>query len=117
MTTHALELGSLRAAVTGDVITPQDAGWDTARAAWNLLADQRPALIVQAADARDVVEAVRFARASGLRVAAQGTGHHAGALAPLSGTLLVRTERMNGVTIDPADRRPRPPARARSGAT
>ena len=46
-----------------DVITPEDAGWDAARAAWNLLADQHPALIVQAADAADVAEAVRYARA------------------------------------------------------
>ena len=69
MTTQpALDLDLLRAAVSGDVITPEDAGWDAARAAWNLLADQRPALIVQAVDATDVAETVRYARARGLRV-------------------------------------------------
>ena len=56
------------------IITPDDEGWDDARAAWQLLADQRPELIVQAADADDVVKAVRLARARGLAVSAQGTG-------------------------------------------
>ncbi len=96
-----------------DVITPEDAGWDAARAAWNLLADQHPALIVQAADAADVAEAVRYARARGLPVAAQGTGHGAGALGSLAGTALIRTTRMNDVIVDPADRTARAGAGAR----
>ncbi|HWM08308.1 MAG TPA: FAD-binding oxidoreductase [Solirubrobacteraceae bacterium] len=87
--------------ICGTVIAPEDAGWDAARAAWNLLADQRPALVVQAADAGDVVEAVRFARARGLRVAAQSTGHGAAALGSLAGAVLIRTARMNDVAVDP----------------
>jgi FAD/FMN-containing dehydrogenase len=96
-----------------DVITPEDTGWDAARAAWNLLADQQPALIVRAADAGDVVEAVGYARARGLRVAAQGTGHGAGALGSLTETVLIRTTRMNDVTVDPAERTARAGAGAR----
>jgi len=36
----------LRLRVGGDVATPADANWDEARAAWNLAADQRPAIVV-----------------------------------------------------------------------
>ena len=108
-------MSELRAAVAGDVITPDDAGWDAARTAWNLLADQRPALIVQAAAAGDVVETVRHARARGLRVAAQSTGHGAARLGSLAGTVLIRTARMSDVVVDPAERTARAGAGARWG--
>ena len=106
-------MSELRVAVAGDVITPEDAGWDVARTAWSLLADQRPALIVQAADAGDVVETVRYARARGLRVAAQSTGHGAARLGSLAGTVLIRTARMSDVVVDPAERTARAGAGAR----
>jgi FAD/FMN-containing dehydrogenase len=114
MTTQlAARPDSLRAALAGDVITPADAGWDAGRAAWNLLADQRPELIVRPADARDVAETVRFARARGLRVAPQSTGHGAAALGCLSGAVLIRTARMDAVAVDPAERIARAGAGAR----
>jgi len=103
-TQPALDIEILRASVSGEAITPEDAGYNAARTAWHLLADQRPALIVQAGDADDVVEAVRYARAHGLRIAAQGTGHGARAGASMGGTLLLRTGRMNRVTVDPSTR-------------
>jgi hypothetical protein len=31
---------SLRAALSGDVVSPGDPSWDAARQAWNLVADQ-----------------------------------------------------------------------------
>ena len=114
MTTQpALDLDLLRAAVAGAVITPDEAGWDAARAAWNLLADQRPELIVAAAGPDDVAEAVRYARAQELRAAAQSTGHGAAAPGALTGTLLIRTDGMNDVTVDPAERTARAGAGAR----
>jgi FAD/FMN-containing dehydrogenase len=103
------ELDRLNAAY----VTPDDPVWDAARAAWNLLADQRPELIVQPEDAADVAEAVRFARARGLRVAAQSTGHGAAALGSLAGAALIRTTWMNDVTIDPVERIARVGAGAR----
>jgi FAD/FMN-containing dehydrogenase len=113
MTTQsASDLDLLGAALDGAVITPAGPGWDQARAAWNLCADQHPALIVRPAGVIDVVQAVRFARANGMRVAVQSTGHGARALGPLDGALLIRTERMNDVTVDPAART----ARAGAGA-
>lgn len=88
-------------AIAGRVATPTDSDWDQARLAWNLAADQRPAAVVFAESADDVAATVRFAAGNGLKVAAQGTGHGAAPLAPLGGTILLKTERMRGIEIDP----------------
>jgi hypothetical protein len=92
------------ARLTGDLFQPDDARWDEARRAWNLAADRHPDLVVHAGSADDVAETIRFAREHGLRVAPQGTGHHAGALEDLGGAILLRLDRMRAVTVDPATR-------------
>jgi hypothetical protein len=88
--------------IAGRVATPADSDWDEARAAWNLGADQRPVAVAFVESAADVAATVRFAADHDLRVAAQGTGHGAAPLAPLDDTILVKTERMRGVEVDPA---------------
>ena len=98
------DVGALRARVAGEIVTPEDEGWDTARLAWNLAVDQRPAFVAFPESAEDVAEVVRFARDSGLRVAPQGTGHAAAPLGDLAGTVLLRTSRLRGVTVDPEAR-------------
>jgi UDP-N-acetylenolpyruvoylglucosamine reductase len=82
------------------VVVSGDESFDAERQAWNLAADQHPALIALPETAQDVVEIVNFARANGLRVAPQGTGHGAGPLESLADTVLLKTSRMRRVTID-----------------
>ncbi len=84
------------------ILTPGDAGWDAARQARNPAVDQRPAAVAVPQTARDVADAITFARRRGLRVTAQATGHGAAPLGPLTGTLLVKTHAMRCVRIDPA---------------
>ncbi len=103
---------TFKAAAATPLLTSADPGWDDARKAWNLAADQRPAAIAVPRSAADVIAAVSFARQHGLRVAAQGTGHGAAPLGPLGDTVLVKTHRMRQVRIDPAART----ARAEAGA-
>jgi FAD/FMN-containing dehydrogenase len=103
---------ALREAITGQVFVPGEPGYDQARQAWNLAVDQRPAVVVEAGSADDVVEAVRHARAHGTRIAPQGSGHGAGPLEPLDGVMLLRTSGMRRVSIDAAART----ARAEAGA-
>lgn len=91
----------LRAALRGDVVFPGEDGWDAARSAWNLAVDQRPAAVVLPEDAGDVAKAVRYAQAAGLRLCVQGTGHNASAYGDLGGAVLVKTERLREVSIDP----------------
>jgi FAD/FMN-containing dehydrogenase len=106
------DLEALRAAVAGQVFVPGEAGYDQGRQAWNLAVDRRPAVVVVAESAADVAQAVRYARAHGMRIAPQGTGHGAGPLEPLDGAMLLRTTRMRKVSVDPAART----ARAEAGA-
>ena len=96
-----LDLSALRARVAGDIILPGDGGWDAARLAWNLAVDQHPAMVALPETAADVAAVVSYAAEAGLRVAMQGTGHGAGARGgELSGTVLVKMERMRGIEID-----------------
>jgi FAD/FMN-containing dehydrogenase len=104
-TDTTLDLDGLRAHLSGDVVAPGDEQWNLARQAWNLAVDQRPAAVALPESADDVVEVVNFARRHGLRVAPQGTGHNAAALGgTLDNTILLKTHRMRGVTIDPEAR-------------
>jgi FAD/FMN-containing dehydrogenase len=97
-------LDALRAHLAGDVFAPGDEGWDEARRAWNLAVDQQPAAVALPESAEDVVAIVKFARRRGYRVAPQGTGHAAPPLGSLEGTILVKTERMRDVEVDPEAR-------------
>src|SRR6516225_595581 len=94
------DIRALRERVAGQVVLPDDPGWDVARQAWNLAVDQRPFAVALVDSADDVGEVVGFARAHGLGVAPQGTGHGASALAGLDGAILVKTSRLRGVAID-----------------
>lgn len=87
-------------AIAGRVATPADADWDEARLAWNLVADQHPEAVALVESAEDVAATVRFAVEQGLKVAGQGTGHGAGPMPPLAGTILIKTERMRGIEVD-----------------
>jgi hypothetical protein len=86
--------------VAGRVATPADTDWDQVRMPWNLSIDQHPTMVVFPEGPDDVAAVVAFAHSAGLRVAPQGTGHNAGSLGDLEGTILVRTDRMDEITID-----------------
>ena len=98
------QLTDLEPTLEGKVVLPEDAGFDAARQAWNLAVDQRPSMVVFAETAADVAAAVRLARALEQRVAPQATGHNAEPLGSLENTILLKTERMRAVTVDPAAR-------------
>ena len=57
------------------LITPDEPSYDDARVAWNAAVDQTPAAVALPTTVEDVVEAISWARAYGLRVAPQSTGH------------------------------------------
>ncbi|WP_030415722.1 FAD-binding oxidoreductase [Streptomyces sp. NRRL S-1448] len=108
--TTALDTTDLARAVRGPVLLPGDDGYDAERTGFQLAGPHRPAVVVGAAGADDVVAAVRFAGAHGLPVAVQATGH--GLAAGTDGGLLITTRRMARVTVDPVART----ARAEAGA-
>src|SRR3954449_11366327 len=106
------ELRTLKAMSSGAVVSPTDSGYDEARAAWNLAADQRPAAVAITENESDVAFAVAYAREAGLRVSVQGTGHNPMPLGGMNDSMLIRTNRMRQVEIDARGRR----ARVQAGA-
>ena len=93
--------------IAGRVVVPGDSDWDASRQAFDLLVDLQPHAVAFPSDERDVVAVVNYAREHGLRVAPQATGHNAGPLGSLEGTILASTSRLTGVSIDAAARRVR----------
>jgi FAD/FMN-containing dehydrogenase len=99
--TTSSQIHAVRARMTGELVLRGDPDWDEARRAWNLAVDQRPAAVALPESAGDVVGVVEFARNAGLKIAPQGTGHSASAIDSLDDTILLKTERMRGVDVDP----------------
>lgn len=66
---------------------------------WNLAIPVRPAAVLAARTAQDVVEAVRFARRHRLLVTPQATGH--GPIAELIGSILVNTQGLDECVVHP----------------
>src|SRR5215475_13061293 len=98
------------------LVLPDSVHYETARRAWNLDADQRPAAVCVATCVEHVQAAVQYAQDHGLRVAAQTTGHLAQTLPDLSDTLLLRLELHDGnVVVDPVARTAHIKAGARWG--
>lgn len=109
--TRSAVLAQLRDRISGDVVSPGEAGYLHARSGFNRLGMHHPAVIALPDNHFDVVEAVRFAAQEDLRVAVQATGHGQGAAA--DGGLLINTSRLTSVIVDPATRTARVGAGAR----
>ena len=101
--------------VRGATIRPGDAGYDAARAVRNGLIDRRPALIVRCSGVADVVDAVNFARDTGLLLSVRGGGHNVAGNAVNDGGMVIDLSAMRAVHVDPTRARPAPRA-ARPGA-
>ena len=89
----------LRARTEGAVLEPGDEGYDALVTPWNVAVPVRPAGVVAATCAQDVVASVRFARSHELTVSPQATGH--GAVVGRAGSLLVNTARLDECTVHP----------------
>ena len=95
---------SLAAALRGEVLAPDDAGYEAARAVYNGMIALRPRLIARCADVADVIAAVGFGRDNGLPIAIRGGGHNGAGFASVDDGLVIDLSRMNGVRVDPAAR-------------
>jgi FAD/FMN-containing dehydrogenase len=91
----------------GDIVRPQDSGYDRARAIWNAMHDRRPALIARCTSPDDVAAAIRYARDRGLDIAVRGGGHSLPGHSVCDGGIVVDLRRMNAVRVDPLRRRVR----------
>jgi FAD/FMN-containing dehydrogenase len=102
-----MEVKELQSRIEGQVTTSTDAGYENLRCGiiWNQLTPARyPRLIVQAATEHDVVEAVRFARAHGMKIAVRGGGHNWVGFSLRDESLLIDLGSLKQLSIDPEAR-------------
>jgi FAD/FMN-containing dehydrogenase len=97
-------LDALRGGLRGALCVPGDPGYDEARTIWNAMIDRRPAAIVRAAGASDVMQTVKLAAQHGLLLAVRGGGHNIAGNAVCDGGLMLDLSLMRSVRVDPAAR-------------
>jgi FAD/FMN-containing dehydrogenase len=109
----AIAIDELRGQARGEVTSSEDDRYDEARRVYNAMIDRKPAVIVRAANAGDVIAAVNFARENGLDLAVRGGGHGAPGFGTCDGGVVIDLSGMRGVRVDPGAST----ARAEGGAT
>jgi FAD/FMN-containing dehydrogenase len=95
------QVTDLSGRVSGPVLAPDQPGYDAARAVHNGLVDRRPALIVRARSADDVVHALALARDAGLEVSVRGGGHNVAGRAVADGGVMIDLAEMRAIAVDP----------------
>ena len=112
MTVGPGDLGKLADRFAGEIVLPDDSGYDAARAVWNSMIDRRPALIVRPTGTDDVVAALHFARERDLVIAVRCGGHSIPGFSTCDDGVVIDLSRMRGVAVDPERRS----ARVRGGS-
>ena len=95
------KIEELRAQIRGRAITEADAGYDDARKVYNAMHDRRPALVVQCANAGDVMAAVNYARDQGGDLSVRGGSHSAPGFGTNDGGVVIDLSPMRGIRVDP----------------
>ena len=96
-------IATFKASLRGELIQPDDAGYDDARKVYNAMINRRPALIARCADVADVITAVQFARENKMLLSIRGGGHNAGGLGVCDNGLVIDLSRMKGIRVDPME--------------
>jgi FAD/FMN-containing dehydrogenase len=94
------DLTALRGNIRGTLLTASDPAYDEARKIWNAMVDRRPAAILRAQGAADVIQAVRFAKAHQLALAVRGGGHNIAGNAVCDGGLMLDLSGMKSVRVN-----------------
>ena len=98
-----MDLESLKSTFRGDLLQPEDPGYDDARRIWNASIDKRPKFIARCSGVADVVDAINFGRENNLLTAIRGGGHNVGGRALCDDGLVVDLSRMRSVHVNPAN--------------
>ena len=88
----------------GELLLPDDPGYDDARRGYNSLHDRRPAVIVRPADGDDVARALEFASSASMEVAVCSGGHSLAGYGATEGGVLIDLSAMHAIHIDAAAR-------------
>jgi len=92
---------TLKACLQGELLQPNDDGYDSTRRVWNAMINRKPSFIVRCAGVADVMHAVNFARDHHLLVAVRGGGHNVIGSAVCDGGIVIDLSPMKGIRVDP----------------
>ncbi len=99
------KIETLKNNVKGQIVLPDDSDYDEVREIWNAMIDRRPAVIVQCAEADDVLHALSYARENGLEISIRGAGHNIAGSALCDNGVLIDFTNMKTVSVDVQKRR------------
>jgi FAD binding domain-containing protein/berberine-like enzyme len=97
-------LSAFRKTFAGEIVLPQDPGYDGARAVWNKVFDRRPAVVARPVGVDGVAAALRFAREQDLVVAVRCGGHSIPGLSTCDDGIVIDLSSMRGARVDPERR-------------
>jgi len=97
---EAFSIPELRLAIKGQVIAPDDAGYDEARTVFYGGIDRRPAVIVRPTDANEVAYVVSLARQTGMELAVRSGGHSTAGHSVSEGGIVLDLSSMKALDID-----------------
>jgi hypothetical protein len=94
----------LKSGLRGQLICPEDSGYDAARVVFNGMIDQHPLAVIRPLDASDVVRSIQFARRNDLPISVRGGGHSVAGHAVRDGAVMLDLSGMKAVVVDPETR-------------
>ena len=94
-------LEEFRISMRGQLLLPNQPGYEEARKVHNAMIDRRPELIARCAGVADVIAAIQFARSHGLVVAVRGAGHNVAGTSLCDGGMVIDLSEMRGIRVDP----------------
>jgi FAD/FMN-containing dehydrogenase len=97
---NVVDIAQLRADLKGQVIAPEDAGYDDARAVFVGTVDRHPLAIVRAADHDDVATVVSHARETGIELAVRSGGHSSSGHGTSEGGIVLDLADMQALDVD-----------------
>jgi FAD/FMN-containing dehydrogenase len=95
---------ALREGFSGEVLVPEQLGYDEARRVFNGMIDRRPAAIARCADTADAAATVDFARERRLVVAVRCGGHSIPRLSTCDGGIVIELSGLKSIAVDPEAR-------------
>ena len=99
---RAVLISELTPVFSGELVSPDDAGYEKARTVWNAMVDKRPGLIARCLTRDDVVAVVQAAVRHGLTPSVRCGGHNVSGKALSEGGLTIDLGNMRGVEVDAA---------------
>src|SRR5689334_10994880 len=97
---QGVSIPELQDELKGQVVGPEDPGYDEARQVFFKGIDRRPAAVARVASAEDVARAVRAARGGGLELAIRSGGHSRAGYGTCDGGIVIDLSGLKELDID-----------------